>query len=288
MPPRRAAISSVALGLGLALFLGLRPATPAPAGPGAIPELARTDESRLTRPAGGRDRPSSESSGSLGWSRESVTLADEEPQPPRELRYDHDGTFEDAFCFQLGGVAPPYYGAFAEAFAGRREDYLIHDIVLWVTQVGDWGGEPLDLYVWEGGMSGPPGLVLYHGSGRTLASVPMWPLVAENRLRLASPLPDGDFAVGYWADFAGEACTWYVAADRTGEPGHPWVNVAPGIGFPTGWHHPEVLWPPPVRSLGIGVVVVPFGTGVAERDPEGDLRGEPVISTWGQIKELNR
>jgi len=221
---------------------------------------------------------------SLGPCEETTTLATEPPVPPRELRCHHDGTFEDAFCFQLGGVSPPHYGAFAEGFAGRREDYLIEDIVLWVTQVGYHGDEPLDLYIWEGGVLGPPGLVCYHASDRTLQNVPMWPLVAENHLNVAVPLPEGSFSVGFWADFSQMCCTWFIAADRSGEPGSPWVNVAPGTGFPSGWRHPEILWSPPVRSLGLGVTVVPFGTSVPEPAPREALQA----STWGQIKRLYR
>ncbi len=221
---------------------------------------------------------------SLGPGPAPVALEAEEPQPPRELRFHHDGTFEDAFCFQLAGVAPPHYGAFAEGFTSGRQDYLISEIALWVTQVGYYGSEPLDLYIWHGGVAGPPGLVLYLSAGRQLQNVPMWPLVAENRLSVSALLPPGDFSVGFWANFSQICCTWFIASDRSGNPGQPWVNVAPGVGFPSGWRHPEILWSPPVRSLGLGATVIPYNLGVPEAPP-----GEaPVASTWGRIKDLYR
>jgi hypothetical protein len=276
------------IGMGLCLWIA-SVGIPGPAAVAAVRsegprQRERADEAGPTGSAGQPDAPRVTYFRSLGWSDETVTVGAEALQPSRELQYHHDGTFEDAFCFQFGGVAPPYCGAFAEAYANRSEIHVIDDVVLWVTQVGAWGGQPFDLYVWEGGVSGPPGLVLHHASGRTLDNVPMWPMVAENHLHLGLRQPQGDFAVGYWADFSQSACTWYVAADRTGDAGNPWVDIAPGLGYPTGWQSPELLWPPPVRSLGIGMTVILVDTGVAEPDPEGTV----LLSTWRKIKALYR
>ncbi len=198
----------------------------------------------------------------------------------RDVLQHHDGSFEDAFCFQMSGVVPPFYGAFAEAFPARSEMTFIDEALLWVTQVGAWSGQPLDLYLWDGGVSGPPGEVRHHLTGLGLETVPQWPEVAENGLMMAVPLPEGDFSIGYWADFSTSACGWYVAADRDGPGGYPWVNIAPGIGFPTGWNHPEVLWPPPVAALGIGASLVVKDLSVEESDPAAHP------PTWGRIKAL--
>ena len=67
-------------------------------------------------------------------------------------------------------------------------------------------------------------------------------------------------------------CEEYVCADESGPGGHPWTNIAPGIGYPSGWQNPNVVWPN-CRSLGIGATIT--------EEPS------PVESvTWGAIKTL--
>ncbi len=53
----------------------------------------------------------------------------------------------------------------------------------------------------------------------------------------------------------------------------PWTCIAPGIGLPTGWHDPSLVWGD-TRSMGCGVYFE---------------RGTPVEpETWGAVKSLYR
>jgi hypothetical protein len=107
-----------------------------------------------------------------------------------------------------------------------------------------------------------------------LTNIPAWPVVGQSNLEAA---PRGGvnrpFTVGCWADFAWMECPWCIASDEDGFGGHPWTNVAPGIGYPTGWQNPGVLWGP-CQSLGFGVF---FDAGGPSPAPS---------TTWGEIKGL--
>lgn len=227
---------------------------------------------------------------SLGWNSSTYIV----PGAGSELmRYDvlhHDGSFEDAFCFQFGGVVPGTTdGAMAEGFfgLGDRDSVLrIDNIILYVTQDGSYTGQLLDLYIWEGGTGSAPGAVIWQSSGCLLTSVPLWPAVGENRLACGIDMPINDFAIGYWADFSTALCGWYLAADRTGISGHPWACVAEGLGYPAGWQDAEVVWGPPIGALGIGASLG-FFSGVVEEDPDEPEEAEE-LSTWGLIKGLYR
>jgi hypothetical protein len=75
--------------------------------------------------------------------------------------------------------------------------------------------------------------------------------------------------IGYFPSLPMDAYVW-----QGGAGGCPWTCIAPGIGYPTGWQHPSVVFPH-CRSLGIGVY---FG------DPP--LSGE--CRSWGAIRALFR
>jgi hypothetical protein len=96
------------------------------------------------------------------------------------LSLNFDGSAENGYCWQYGGIVPPTYGAFAEC---------------------------------------------YDVSG------PKW--------------------VGYLANFSAQPCGYFVAADTNGFGGCPFSNIAPGIGYPTGWNNVSVVWGP-TQSIGIG------------------------------------
>jgi hypothetical protein len=189
------------------------------------------------------------------------------------LYHNHDGSFENGFCWQYGGVVPgTTYGAFGEGFDMPFYSCLIQCIDLWVTQVGNYSGHPLDLYLWEGGVSSPPGAVLGVVTGATLTNVPYWPSVGQNPIQFNGGAPS-PFTIGYWADFSAQVCQWYIGCDEDGFGGFPWTNIAPGIGYPTGWQHPATVWGV-CQSLGIGI-----------HASEGPF--SPVEDvTWGAIKEL--
>ncbi len=210
---------------------------------------------------------------STGYSKD-TTIIRSDPEWPcyGTLNVHHDSSFEDGFCWMSGGVVPgTTYGAFGESFAVSSY-FGVVCVCLWVTQTGDFSGQTLDLYMWEGGISGPPGVVLGVLVGQALYNVPYWPTVGQNDLFFGRDVHT-DFTVGYWADFSASPCGWYLAADQDGFGGHPWTNIAPGTGYPTGWQRPDVVWSA-CQSLGIGAV---------------DGMISPVESaTWGQLKQLLR
>jgi hypothetical protein len=190
------------------------------------------------------------------------------------LYYNHDNSFENGFCWQYGGVVPgTTCGAFGEGFdMSFMSSCIIECIDLWVTQIGNFSGQWLDLYLWEGGVYSPPGVVLAVVTGVTLSNVPFWPSIGQNSIEFDGGAFDC-FTVGYWADFSAQACQWYIGCDEDGFGGFPWTNVAPGIGYPTGWQHPPTVWGI-CQSLGIGI-----------HGSEGPF--SPVVGvTWGAIKHL--
>ncbi len=184
----------------------------------------------------------------------------------------HDDSFENAYCWQQEGVAPPYFGAFGEAFdLGQGE---IECVAIWATTGSSHLSEPMTLYVWRGGIGSPPGEVLYMRSEQVLTNIPFWPSVGQNNLEVGEGwCVNETFTVGYWADFSLSECWWYVASDESGVGGYPWTNIAPGIGYPTGWQDPSVVWES-CRSLGIGVFFDAGGPSPAQSP------------TWGRIKVL--
>lgn len=199
--------------------------------------------------------------------------------------YNHDNSFEDALCCRLQACVPPYGGAFAEAFSPPLSVTHICEIILWVTETGFWTPQPVDLYIWEGGLTEGPGSVVHVETGLVMSNVPTWPTIGENSFTINIPVPPGPFAAGYWADFSQDFCAWYVACDRDGSGGQPWVNIPPGLGYPSGWQHPVVVWQNPLNALGIGVSYIDLSGGVME-EPYWDPPPADPRWTWGRIKAL--
>jgi hypothetical protein len=187
------------------------------------------------------------------------------------LYANHDGSFENGYAWQYGGCVAPYYGAFGESF---DLDYgNVCCVALWVSTLpGYFFGQSCDAYVWDGGIGGAPGAVLGMVPGNVLSSVPNWPTCAENDITMAVGVA-GPFTVGFWGNWPGALCGYFCAADLNGFGGYPWTNIAPGIGYPTGWNDPSIVWGA-TQSMGIGVYW-------------GDCYTSPVESrTWGSIKAL--
>lgn len=183
--------------------------------------------------------------------------------------HNHDETFEGAFCWQYGGVMPPFYGAFAEGFdlgAARIECGTI-----WVTRVWDFAPHPYDLYIWEGGISVPPGNVLHVVTGCIPENIPLWPTMGANSAEIGQAV-ETEFALGYWTDFSAMQCAYFLGGDLDGTGGFPWTCIVPGIGYPTGWQDPSLVWGP-IRSLGLGGTYTEIPTPMESE-------------TWGGIKRL--
>lgn len=196
----------------------------------------------------------------------------DEPRAQGDLYCYHDSTFEDAYSwYYLGvnGIHPPYYGAYGETFDLGPGD--IHAIDFWLTWTGLYCGPPVDLYVWDGGVSGPPGEVLAvefevpHNCG------PIWPEFCQRRREIYARV-EGDFTIGLWR--LGECGAFLLGADQNGPGGHLWVCVAPGLEWHTGWQHPSNVFRF-TQSLAIGAWFTPDAT-------------TPASPTWGSVKSLFR
>ena len=68
-----------------------------------------------------------------------------------------DGTYENGVAWKDLGVAPPYWGAFAESFAGPLD---VCGLVFDLTQLGYYVGQATDVYIWNDHL-GQPGSVRY-------------------------------------------------------------------------------------------------------------------------------
>lgn len=199
---------------------------------------------------------------------------------PGTLIYNHAGYFQNGYCWQDGGVAPPYYGAFAESFPGCGVTMITCE-VFWLTQIGYYSGQTIDVYVWHGGVTSPPAGVICMASGIGGLEIGFWPECTINEIEPGFGggcedhcCPNGDFTIGYWCNWTGPMCPFYVCADEVGggtEP-HPWTCAAPGSGYPTGWIPANQVFPG-IVSLGIGAKVL-GGPSPAES------------RTWGAIKAL--
>jgi hypothetical protein len=79
--------------------------------------------------------------------------------------------------------------------------------------------------------------------------------------------------VGFWGNWPGELQGWLIGADLDGPGSAPKTNIAPGIGFPTGWQNVSVAFGP-TRALAIGAEIVECQPTPAKQ------------STWGIVKAL--
>lgn len=205
---------------------------------------------------------------SIGYSKETTVIARNSAHCTGIYVQNCNATFENGYCWPPAGIVPPYYGASGESY-----DFgcvTVECIRLYLTQTGQYQGQPLDIYVWDGGISSKPGAIQTVVPGVVPSNVPFWPTIGENDFEVCLSV-QGDFTVGYCYTYV---CWYdcYIAVDEDGPSGHPWTNIAPGIGYPTGWQHPNVMWPGCV-SLGIGFYM---WTGFS---PVND-------GTWGAIKAL--
>lgn len=68
--------------------------------------------------------------------------------------------------------------------------------------------------------------------------------------------------MGYWPEWPQDVQGWFVGADLDGFGGGcPYTNIAPGLGYPTGWNHVSIVWGP-TRALGIAAEVTECTTPV--------------------------
>jgi len=218
---------------------------------------------------GGGEAPDSRAAGSVGPGKGvMVPSQDSDPCGGGILVLNYDGSAENGFCWQYGGIVPPYYGAFAECYdAGTGTG--VCGIQLHLTGIGYPCG-PFDAYVWSD-CYGAPFQVISMTSGLNPCPVATWPNVSEHDLGISDTYVDGLFWIGFWADH--QPCAYFVGADTDGFGGCPMTNIAPGIGYPTGWNSVSTVWGP-TQSIGIGAWLGVGGPNNTE------------TTTWGRIKHL--
>ncbi|MBD3236627.1 MAG: hypothetical protein GF330_07980 [Candidatus Eisenbacteria bacterium] len=107
--------------------------------------------------------------------------------------------------------------------------------------------------------------------GVELDNLPYWPDCGQNDVPVDCCVL-GEFTVGWWADFTEQPLQWCICADEDGPGGYPWTCVMPGLGYPTGWNHPEVVFGT-CQSLLIGAYFA--------EDPS-----QLASPSWGRIKAL--
>ena len=215
--------------------------------------------------------PGADDFSSLGYREDTVIESDGRDDCIGTFICNHDYSFENAYCWQLGGLYPPYYGAIAEGY--DLGPATIECGVFWFTQIAYMYPAPTDIYIWSGGVDAPPSEVLCLIPDVSDFHIGLWPTCSENEV-LINECVDSDFAVGYWQPLWGGACPFYCCADENGPGGHPWTCIAPGIGYPSGWQHPNVVWPN-CKSMGIGATIIETPSPAESR-------------TWGAIKSLFR
>ncbi len=175
------------------------------------------------------------------------------------------------YAWQLDGTAPPYFGAFAESFAGVVE---VCSVLLDLSQIGNQSDQTMDVYVWDDS-DGQPGAVLCIEPNVDPGPIAFWPSLSRHAIELSEACCTSDeWWCGHWGNWPGELAGWVLGADITGSGnGTPLTNIAPDLGLPTGWQHVSLAWGP-TQALCIGAEVRP-------------CEPTPVqTSTWGAIKAL--
>lgn len=209
---------------------------------------------------------------SLGYSEETVVIGPgADACAEGVLTANHDGSFENGYAWRTGGVVAPYYGSFGEAY--DLGTGVVYCGAYWLSTLpGYIQGHTADCYVWEGGVGSMPDAVLGVVTGVAFDGIPYWPEVGQFDVDLNIAV-SGPFTVGYWGNWPGMGCDWFCVADLNGLQGYPWTCIAPGIGYPTGWNDPSIVWGP-TRSMGCASY---FG------------QASPVeAGTWGAIKQVFR
>jgi hypothetical protein len=207
----------------------------------------------------------------------SIITQDGDFCPGAVLVQNDDGTVENGYAWSFGGVVPPDFGAWAECY---EADYVC-GIQFGLTQTGYYMGQTMDVYVWEDDGAAPPDNM----PGNTLCAVldvapgpiALWPDVSIHDVQICCETPGRHF-VGFWGNWPMQQAAWFIACDENGPPaGCPSTNIAPGIGYPTGWNRVHVV---PTFDDCKALLI-------REYAGEGDCAPTPAESTtWGRIKAL--
>lgn len=192
---------------------------------------------------------------------------------PGELQCNWDGTIENGYCWRFAGVVPPDYGSWAECYDAN----FVCEGHFYFTQTGYYIGQTCDVYLWDAtgiGSDGlpAPGNVLCVIVDASPGPIAFWPDCSVHKFVFNCDAPD--HFVGFWGNWPGRSCGWFVCADEDGPPGSgcPVTKFSFGIGYPTGWG--------PVNLIPI---FQPMALGLCEwvGPPTSTAR-----TTWGKIKSL--
>ncbi len=188
-----------------------------------------------------------------------------------------DGTYENGYAWQYSGQAAPDYGSFAECYDGVG---LVCRAIFDFSQVGNQLNNSMDVYVWDDA-GGAPGTVIDVVTDVLPGPVAFWPSLSRHEVPVNAAI-NGDFWVGYWANWPDQLAGWFVGADTDGLTlGCPFTNYAPSIGFPTGWGNVSAAWGP-TQALGIGAAVLPGGAGACCY-PDGTCLFQDFVDCEGEI-----
>ena len=216
--------------------------------------------------------PASEGSGlaavSLGIGHGSLLAASGSDEPCGETLMSSDGSYENGYSWQYGGVARPMFGALAECYQGR---VTVCSVDCDFSGIGIEAGS-IDVFVWDD-ESGCPGAVLCVRMNFNPGTVAFWPSVSRHRVLMPNCCTGDAWWVGYWGDWPGQMSGLYVGADLDGPGGCPKTCIAPGLGFPSGWQSVDVVWGS-TAAMGIGAEVLPCAPVAIE------------TKSWGQVKAL--
>ncbi len=183
-----------------------------------------------------------------------------------------DGSYENGYTWWYGGQVAPYYGAFAEGYNATGsvcgQQYAL------TTSSGMFNCQKLDAYLWNSDGNNPTS-VIHVDPGINISQPAVWPEFALTDINTTDVRISGNFFVGYWGEWPGAMAGWYIGADLDGFGGQPRTNIAPGVGYPTGWNDVSLIWGP-TQAIGIGAYVL---TGPPPPVPVS-------IQTWGRIKSL--
>jgi hypothetical protein len=198
-----------------------------------------------------------------------IPSPDTNPCPGSTLFCNADGSYENGFTWQYGGVVQPYWGSFAECYFGAGNCCGIQ--LNLSTLTGFYLGQTLDAYVWDD--NGGPNNVLGVTVGVAITTPGTWPVITQHDIDIADVGVGAAWWPGYWGNWPGALAGWFIGADTNGFGGCPYTYIAPGIGYPTGWNNASVVWGP-VQALGICAYWM-----------EGDVNPTETRS-WGAIKNL--
>lgn len=200
----------------------------------------------------------------------SLKSGDDEICPDATLLQNDDGSFEWGYQWWGAEVMPPDYGSWAEHYDCRG---IICAMSVGFSTIGYFYNPSLDVYIWED-EDDNPGNALFVLRDWFPETPGYWPDVTFRDVELGEIPSPGPHFIGFWPNWP-DAQGWFLGADEDGPGlGGPRTKIAPGLGYPTGWNHPNVVSEfSGCRDLAIREYCI--------EDPTATK-----TTTWGRIKAL--